>query len=418
MSTIASPVPQVGIPGWLKLLLVLSVAVCAVRIVPMLWPSKAPDSPIATSAPPTQADWELAMQDLDIHKDEAAATYILRSFGHENLQSPRAILQGRLFLDAQKLMAARQAFGEALPSSRFAPIAQFWLGAVNYAMTNTQAAEQYWLQSLEGLPDDPSVHRSLSMLYYDRGAIDRAVHHLQAVAKLDPKDARPLRLLGLIHKDYERYAEAADYYRQALTRGLSAQPREQVRLELVECLLKTREYDEGLKVLENASMTYDAVALKAECLIGLGRSSDAIADLDELLAKDNQHFPSLMSRASIYMEQRQYPEAIALLRRAIDIHSSDYLAHFRLAQSLRSAGQADEAKQEAARADEIKLMRERFSKLHQDANERPDDAEVRYEIGQLAEKLNLPEMAAIWYKASLALQPTHEGARKRLEALP
>jgi tetratricopeptide (TPR) repeat protein len=357
------------------------------------------------------------MQDLDAHKTDAAAAYIVRSFGHDNLRAQRSLLQGRLFLDAQKLSAARQTFGEAVGNSTYASMAQFWLGATTYAMGDTQQAEQYWLQALEGLPNDPSVHRSLAVLYYDRGAIDRAVHHLQNVAKLDPKDARPLRLLGLIHKDYERYAEAADYYRQALARGLVAQTREQVHVELVECLLKTREYEAGLKVLENASMTYDAVALKAECLIGLGRSSEATAELDELLAKDNQHFPSLLARASIYREQREFPQAIALLQRAVSIKSADYLAHFRLSQALRSAGSTAEADAEAARAEEIKLLRERFSKLHQDANERPSDADVRFELGQLAEQLKLPELAAIWYKACLELNPNHPAARQNLAGI-
>ncbi len=307
-------------------MLVLGVVLCLIRIVPIVLSASATSTADAPSrAAPTQADWQLAMQELDTHKTASAAEYIVRSFGHDNLHAQRSILQGRLFLDAQKLMAAQQAFSEAVDNSAYASIAQFWLGAVTYAMRDTQSAEQYWQQALQGLPNDPSVHRSLAMLYYDRGAIDGAVFHLQNVAKLDPSDARPLRLLGLIHKDYEKYAEAVQFYRQALARGLVAVTREQVHVELVECLIKTREYEEGLKVLANASMTYDAVALKAECLIGLGRSSEAITELDELLAKDNQHFPSLLARAQIHTEQREYPQAIAMLRRAKEIKSVDYL---------------------------------------------------------------------------------------------
>jgi tetratricopeptide (TPR) repeat protein len=240
------------------------------------------------------------------------------------------------------------------------------------------------------------------------------VYHLKEVTKAAPEDARPYRLLGLIHKDYERYGEAAGYYRAALKRSLTAPVRDEVRRELAECLIKTREYQAGLDALTDTAATGEVLVLEAECLIGLGRSDQATTLLDEVLKSDPKHTRALVARAGIALEQQQYERAVELLRQAVAHEPLDYLANFRLAQALRSQGKPDEAASVAEQAEEIKRKRERFSKLHQEATAKPRDAQVRVELGQLATELNLPELAATWYKAALDLDPQNQQARQKL----
>jgi tetratricopeptide (TPR) repeat protein len=358
------------------------------------------------------------MRRLDEHQTKDAIDYIRRSQGIVALQAQRDILEGRLYLDAGKLFAARHTFREALSNSTLAPIANYWLGATSFALNDVRAAEAYWLETLQALPHDPNAHRSLAMIYYDRGAIDHAVGHLKEVAVAAPDDARPYRLLGLIHKDYEKYDEAVQYYRSALERDLTTQTRDQVRRELAECLIKTRQYQAGLEVLEQAASTHAALVLKADCLIGLGRSTEAASLLDNVLVRDAKHADALVARAGICLEQQEYDRAVELLRRAVAVKPTDYLANFRLSQALRSQGVPAEAAEVAERAEAIKQKRERFAKLHQDATARPLDAQVRFELGELAAELELPDMARIWYRAALELDPKHSQAREKLDQLP
>jgi tetratricopeptide (TPR) repeat protein len=399
----------------LGLALVAALIFCAVRITPV-WTSQRGGQLDERLLPLTRAQWDGAMQELDQRRPKAAVEFIRRSLGSESLQAQRAILQGRLLLDSGKFFAARQSLQEALDNPTFTPHALHWLGAASYAMGDTRAAESYWQDVLELNAREVEAHRGLAVIYYDRGAIDHAVHHLQQVTELAPDDARPYRLLGLIHKDYERYEDAVKFYQAALARQMAAATRDQVRREITTALIKTRDYETGLKIIEAASPTLDALVLQAECLVGLSRSEEAAPILEDVLQRDPDHFDALLVRAGIHQEQGEHTEAEQRLRRAAGLQPKDYLVNFRLAQTLRIQGQTEAATDFASRAEEIKLKRERFAQLHQDATANPTDAAVRYEIGLLAQDLDMPELALTWYKATLDLDPNHAEARQKLQA--
>lgn len=361
-------------------------------------------------------DWQEAMQQLDDHKPASARRYLSETTGQPSQQTRRALLQGRIFLGDGKLFAARQTLLESLGDDQVNVEANYWLGAASYALGDTLAAEQYWLEVLQVNAKHTDTHRSLAMIYYDRGAIDHAVQHLNEVARLAPADARPYRLLGLIHKDYERYGEAATFYRQALARKLIPATLQEVSIEFAETLIKTRSYQAALDALQKATSTTDVQVLKAQCLIGLGESAAAGKILDDVLAQHPEHFSGLNERAGIYLEQQQHESAIKMLQHAIELKPTDYLANFRLAQSLRGAGKSEEADEAAKRAADIKTKREQFSKLHQDATAKPQDAQVRIELGDLAAELDMPDLSITWYKAAVGLDPQNETAQQKLQA--
>lgn len=392
--------------------LIGSLVFAAVRIAPIYL---TPPTAAAESESLAVKDWQQAMQDLDEHNSAAARSFLNATMGQTSQQSRRSLLQGRLFLEEGKLFAARQTLAESLADAQLHIEANYWSGAASYAIGDTIAAEQYWLEVLQAAANHTDTHRSLAMIYYDRGAIDHAVQHLNEVARLAPADARPYRLLGLIHKDYERYGEAATFYRQALARELTATTRQQVNIELAEALIKTRSYQDALDTLQTVPASPDIQVLQAECMIGLGNSAPAAELLDQVLKQQPEHFSALSERAGVYLEQQQYDSAIELLQRAIQLKPADYLATFRLAQSLRAAGKTLEAEQAAQRANDIKTKRERFSKLHQDATARPQDAQVRIELGELAADLDMPELSVTWYRAALDLDPQNKEIQQRLQ---
>ena len=394
--------------------LVGCVAFALARIAPIYLTHPAP---VAETQVMGESDWEAAMADLDRHQPATAVSYLRNTTGDQSRQAQRAVLQGRLFLDEGKLYAARQTLLEGLDDSQIAPLATYWLGAVSYALSDTRTAEQYWLDALQANPSHVDTHRSLAMIYYDRGAIDHAVQHLKEVTRLAPQDARPYRLLGLIHKDYERYGEAAAFYRQALSRGLTQATQQQVSMELAESLIKTRDYQAGLDILQRVIATPDAQVLHAECLIGLGDSDAAAKILDKVLEADPDHFAALSERAGVFLEQQQAMQSIELLKLAVKLKPADYLATFRLAQALRATGATEEAEKASQLAAEIKTKRERFSKLHQDATARPQDAQVRCDLGELATELDMPDLAITWYQAALELDPHLTQAKVKLDEL-
>src|SRR5262249_23494158 len=102
-------------------------------------------------------------------------------------------------------------------------------------------------------PDDLDGHRGLAALTFDLGAFTRAIRHCQEWARLDPEDGRPHRFMGLIRKDLSQIDEAIPCYQDALQRHLKESVKEEVRLELAECQIKRKEFDEAVKTLEGCS---------------------------------------------------------------------------------------------------------------------------------------------------------------------
>ena len=86
-------------------------------------------------------------------------------------------------------------------------------------------------------PNDPHTHRWLAAGYYDLGAMESALSHLEVLARLRPDDPLPHRLSGRIYLDFQRYREAAAAWQRCLDR----QPDEtlareaRVNLALVPC---------------------------------------------------------------------------------------------------------------------------------------------------------------------------------------
>lgn len=398
---------------WVGLL--MAVLFCMWRLVPHSWTASTTDSAQVASLSDTA--WNQAMTALDTQNSTLAIAYVQRSMGKPSLKPQRAILQGRLLLERGKPLAADQLFREAGQSAPWQSRARYWSGAAAYAAGNTAAAEAAWSEVLVDAPDNAQAHRSLAMFYYDVGAIDHAVEHLQKLTALDRDDSRPYRLLGLIFFDYERYQDAVNYYRAALDRDLSAQTRDQVRRELTSCFLKLGDFQRGLEVIESASETLDALVLKADCLVGLGEQERAVELLTNVLERDTHHHKGLVSMGEAQLVGGSAEKAVTHLRRAVAEQPNDYLSNFKLAQALRGAGAGDEAEQVAARAEEIKLKRENFAKLHRDATASPRDAEIRYQLGVTAEELGMPELATTWFKAVLQLDDQHVEARRRLTDL-
>ena len=362
-------------------------------------------------------DWSKAMNALDQNETQPALDYISVSHGNQSLSARRALLEGRLMLSMAKPRAAEQAFAEAMTDLEIRPLALHWLGAASYAIGNASLAANRWLEAISAKSDLAPAHRSLSMYFYDLGATDNAVFHLKELAKLEPKDGRPLRLLGLIHKDNERYEDAASFYQQALAQSLSDASRQEVLIELTESLLKTRNYEQAFEAITRCIESNDVRVLKAECLSGLGKNDEAIQELDLVLAVAPDHMRALLHRGTLELEKGNVDSAVSNFTTATVTQPLDYTAHFKLSQALRRQNQNEKADQEAAEADRIRIIRERFAKLHQDAAAKPADASIRVQLGDTALELQLNDVAASWYRAASLLDPKNEKAQESLKKL-
>jgi tetratricopeptide (TPR) repeat protein len=255
--------------------------------------------------------------------------------------------------------------------------------------------------------DDGQVdaHRGLAALAYDWGQWHQAEWHLQRVAKLDPKDPRPYRLLGLMYKDLSRWDDAERAYLAAWERGVEGTMRSDIRLELAEVLLQKGRYEEVLTWTQLASGEVPAshqvqvARLRAEGWYGLGRWAEAAAELDAL-PREQWTAEMWRCRGRLDRDAGRMEQAAECLERAVQLAPRDAESWHVLAQVYESLNRREAAAQARQRVEEIHQRLQQLTELTQQAMERPWDSTIRQKLAEVHEQLGHADLARQWRKAA------------------
>ncbi len=286
-------------------------------------------------------------------------------------------------------------------------------------LKNRREAEQALAFVLSERPDHVEAHRGLAVLYSDQGALLPALWHLQQVARLDPRDGRPPRLMGLIYRQLMRYPEAIDAYREALDRDLTDQVAQEVREELADCFLKQLDCRQALETLDGcpaeANETGSYQALRAECLWGLGRVAEAKALLDKALADVPESVELLRLRAKLHLDAKEPQAAVTLLLQALDIDPQDTSSRYQLVQAYHLLGRTADVAEQQRLLDEIDKRFKEMTRLSREAMEKPWDEAVRLRLADLCEKLQKHDMAQMWRRAAAACPKPRPAAAQKGE---
>lgn len=264
--------------------------------------------------------------------------------------------------------------------------------------------------ALTEAPDDADGHRAMGALAYDLGQMSRARHHLHEVARLDPGDGRPYRLLGLIYKFTSDYHSARENYAKALARELSVHFRREVWLEMAEMAHEEKKPAEVLQALDELAALggeapAQAASLRAGALLRQGKAADARPIVARALARHPREADLWALRGEIELSvDRDAKKAVASLEKAAELAPGDYRTAYLLGQAYSGAGRTSDAKTTNDRAAKLKQANEAIDKKSREAMARPWDGDVRVEIAQLWEELHNPRMAAVWYRAAEACQ--------------
>lgn len=261
------------------------------------------------------------------------------------------------------------------------------------------------------------ARRWLAAAYYDLGDLSDAVTELQTISTQSPDDPKPERLLGLIYKDNERFTEAVEHYRESIRRGPQQDDRQLVLLELAESLIRLSRFDESLQTLTDCDLTARSLALKAECLEGLGRADEAKGVLRQAIEIEPAYLPPVLQLAKLLLEAGRADEAVGMLQDAVRTAPHNGRAHYQLSQAYTRLGQQAKAAEELQLFQEAQQSEREFTDLHLAAAKNPSDADVRYRLGVLSRQFQKPELARVWFRAALAIHPGHGPARLALSEI-
>jgi tetratricopeptide (TPR) repeat protein len=271
-------------------------------------------------------------------------------------------------------------------------------------LQNLPEAERAFRFVLSEQPDHVDGHRGLAAVYYDQGALLKCLYHLGEVARLDPGDGRPHRMMGLIHADLDRPSEAVACYREALRRGISGRAATEAREELAEQLLKLGQPAAALESLGPVSETESprATAFRAEAEWTLGRGSDATARLDAALPKHPDSLLLLRLRGQLHAEAGLWEQAAAIFERAIKVDGADLKSLHQLSVAYDRLKRTADAEAMRRRHEFVKKDLLALTDLNREADAKPWDSAVRLKLAEVCDRLGKTQLAAMWRRAAAA----------------
>ena len=237
---------------------------------------------------------------------------------------------GNIFLELNRLSDAQAAFVKALAIEKNNPAALYGMGQVSASNRDYATAVRYFEETLAEVPGANRVHYSLAMAYRGLGNAEKVKAHLAQQGTVGVRVTDPLfdglqdlitgeRVYlsrGKIAFEAQRYAEAADEFRKAVT----AKPGSvTARVNLGAALTQTGDLDGAVEQFEEA--------LRIEP------------------GKANAHY----NLAVILAGQNKHDRSIAHARSALTAEPNDVNARFLLAQELKKSGSVDEALTEYSR---------------------------------------------------------------------
>ncbi len=339
---------------------------------------------------------------------------LLKTSGFE---SSGHMLRGTWFLQEHSYDAAADEFGLATENPETRVEACTRCGEALYRMQKFVDAERMLLLALQYDESNSDARRWLASTYYDLGIMSSALEHLKIIGTDNPSDGRPYRLRGLIEKDFKQFGDAVTEYETALKRELPPAERQAVLLELSDCLVHQLRYDEALKTLTSAPRSAETLSLEAQCYAALGKLDEATNRADEAIRLNPNHVPAILTKAGIALENGQAETVRPILEAAAKTHPNDFDILFQLIKAWRLTGRTAQADAHSAKLAELEKLIDQFAALNTQTFTDLTNADLRFQLAQLAFRLDRPELAGSWLQAALAIDPQHTEARKLLESI-
>lgn len=288
-------------------------------------------------------------------------------------------------------------------------------GEANYARSEFREAELNFKRALFFDPQLADAHRWLAVAYYDIGLMHEAVLHLQQVADLDPADPSPHRIMAVIHMDLGNNAIAVENLQESLRRDAWQPDRQEILIELAQSEISLKRFKDAQQTLSECEESADSLALLANCCYALGDAAQARQLAERSLEAGPRQRLAIMVLGNLAFDQRNYQRAVEMLSRAAEQAPTDYELRYSFVTALRAAGHTDQAEEELQAVEELHRVRQEFDELLQRAIEEPYEADIRYQLGLLADRMKMARVAESWFKAAVSLDPRHRLARNELQ---
>lgn len=260
--------------------------------------------------------------------------------------------------------------------------------------------------------DLPEICESFARSALKRLQVRDARRVLDAWRADRPDDPGPYAIEAKIHASLREWEPAVDDYRAALARDPTDIACQRGLAEALEKLLR---FDESLvawtAVLEAEPEDGAAVVGRSNALARTGDADTARRDLNAWLADHPRDLAALEAVGRLELVEGNAAAAIERLTAATALRPEDAELRYALGRALRLAGREDEAAEHLAYRQAAEEPLARLRDLLNDLPARPQDPDIRAEIGELTYRWKSRDEGLQWCAAALDLDPNHTAAR-------
>jgi tetratricopeptide (TPR) repeat protein len=253
---------------------------------------------------------------------------------------------------------------------------------------------------------DPEVyHRLLRLaadLRYDLGREQAVFEHCHELARLDPSDPEPWRLMALVHEDggyTERFVQSLDKVIE-LDSGDVSRERLQLLASLITLGERIRAREQfSLLQAEAPELLVKQPLIEAKLLLLEGETARAQAIIQGVLENEPANTEAIVVRTKLHLSQREFAEAVELLEPLLRAEPTHPEAHFLIGQAHARLGQIKQAQFHVDRHRLILDTRVQLHRLERVAGRNPRDVQARQEIVRLYRMLGMHDLADFWQRA-------------------
>lgn len=249
----------------------------------------------------------------------------------------------------------------------------------------------------------------------------RVFRPAEAVRLLDrwqahwPKDPQPHFMRGALWQHAQGWHLAEQQYRRALELGPE---RVDIRLALAHALVERGQAEEAAghfrECVKRMPDSPAALAGLGQALIKLGKTAESRELFQRVLERDPGHPGAHFGMGQLALAGGRSQEAVDWLEPLVKQAPFDLSLRYALARALRSVGRSADAQHHFEFVREIQKPLARIADLMDAILDRPDDVELRYELGVTLLKSVSPIDGAGWLRTVVAIDPGHRQAHAAL----
>jgi tetratricopeptide (TPR) repeat protein len=294
----------------------------------------------------------------------------------------------------------------------------YWKGRLLLSAGQFNQSIQWLKQASDQKPDAIEWKKWLASACYETGERSRCLAILQQVVNDEPNETGSWLTIATIHRENLDLKEAIDAYSQVIARP----PRNnQALLDGATTALEAEEIDlaeKWLNLLPDQFNPTRMALIRSGIMIRRNRLSDARQTLQLAIKQNTGDLAEIHAQFGMLAQaEGNLPEAESNFSKALDSRPKNPDWLYQRASVRKLLGKTDEAANDLSASKEIRSAIALMSSLNEAAEKEPENTTIRFQLGQIAEQLNMPGLATDWYRAALACDPGNEPARAAIQRL-